>query len=342
MIDSLERKIDYLRLSVTDKCNLRCIYCLPAGKRSAATRHFREECADKSSADSFVHDYLTNKEIVHIASIAIKLGINKFRITGGEPLVRPGICDLTSDLISLKGVNDVSLTTNGVLLNDFTRDLRAVGLKRINISLDTLNNNRFKEITRFGDLENVIAGIESAIKVGFDPIKINVVVMKGINSAEIHDFVNFAKQYRVHVRFIELMPIGEAGFLSTDRWLSLPEIMKRCGPLEPLEESQYPKGFGPAIYFKAPGSKGTIGFIGALSAAFCQNCNRLRLTSKGKLLPCLASDIGIDLKTLLRSRAADQDLANLIVEAVSLKPGRHDMKTTCNKTAYPYMCMLGG
>ncbi|MBI4386967.1 MAG: GTP 3',8-cyclase MoaA [Elusimicrobia bacterium] len=326
MTDPFHRRIDYLRLSVTDRCNLRCLYCLPP----------------QGFNGSPAAELLSDEEIARIVSIGIRLGIDKIRITGGEPLVRHGIVELVHELARLPGLKDISLSTNGVLLAELAKSLRAAGLSRVNVSLDTLNRDRFKRITRFGELDDALEGLQAALAAGLSPVKVNVVVMKNLNSDEIEDFVALARRLPVHVRFIELMPIGESGFFSKERWLPLEEIQKRCGVLEPLDDTASPKGFGPAVYYKSPGALGTIGFIGALSCNFCRRCNRLRLTSAGRLLPCLASEQGENLGRALRSGATDNDLAGIIRKTVHEKPEQHHMGPEQNKMREAFMCALGG
>lgn len=326
LIDCFGRSIDYLRVSVTDRCNLRCLYCLPSrgfvGHRS--------------------RDLLTDPEIVRVVSVAARLGIGKIRITGGEPLVRPGIVELARDLAAAPGVADLSLSTNGLLLSRMAENLRSAGVSRINVSLDTLRPDRFRSIARRGELRVVLDGIRAALAAGFAPVKTNTVVMKGINSDEIGDFVALTRRWPVHVRFIELMPIGETGFFNPERWLPMPEIKALCGSLSPLAPEASPPGFGPAVYFKAPGALGTVGFIGALSCNFCARCNRLRLTSNGRLLPCLAAESGADLAACLRSGADDGRIAEVFREVVAMKPERHLMEPAAAKVREAFMCALGG
>ncbi|OGR81518.1 MAG: cyclic pyranopterin phosphate synthase MoaA [Elusimicrobia bacterium RIFCSPLOWO2_02_FULL_39_32] len=326
MSDSFGRRIDYLRLSVTDHCNLRCLYCLPI----------------QGFSFSKPEEILSDDEIERIVALAISLGINKIRITGGEPLVRPGICSLIKRISSLAGIGDISLSTNGLLLSQMAKDLFQAGLKRVNVSLDTLRPEHFQTIARFGSLEKVLEGIRAGLAVGFDPLKINMVVIKGINSNEIKDFVTLTHKFPIHVRFVELMPIGETGYFSREHWMGLSDIMKACGELVSLSQDESPRGFGPATYFKSPGALGTIGFISALSSNFCRRCNRLRLTAKGVLVPCLASEKGVDLKNLIRSGGSDQDLCDLIRQAVLIKPERHCMESKNANAREIFMCSLGG
>lgn len=326
LIDPFGRGIDYLRLSVTDRCNLRCVYCLPV----------------QGAAGSASEELLSDGEIARLVGVAASLGIDKIRVTGGEPLVRPGIVDLIGTLAVTPGLADISLSTNGALLAKMAEDLRRAGLTRVNVSLDTLRPERFPAIARRRGLEDVLRGIRTALDVGFSPVKINVVAMNGVNADEIFDFVSLTRRLPVHVRFIELMPIGDTGFFNSRRWLPLSEIQARCGPLEPLSPSARPVGFGPAAYFKSPGAMGSVGFISALSRNFCGRCNRLRLTSKGRLLSCLASEAGLDLRGPLRSGADDAEIAALLRRAVAMKPERHRMDPEGGKVRESFMCSLGG
>ncbi|MBI4051992.1 MAG: GTP 3',8-cyclase MoaA [Elusimicrobia bacterium] len=346
LIDSFGRKIDYLRLSVTDRCNLRCVYCLPADGAPFLRGPQVLGALRRGPADGFVDsrsgDILTDEEIVRVVSVAVRLGINKIRITGGEPLVRPGIVSLVGRLAQIPGLEDISISTNGTLLSKLALDLYRAGLNRINVSVDTLKPERFRTIARFGDLGEVLEGIRAALEIGFSPVKINAVVMNGINSEEIPDFVSWTRRWPVHVRFIELMPIGETGFFSPEHWLPQPEIRARCGELEPLSREDSPRGFGPAVYFRSPGALGTVGFIGALSCNFCSRCNRLRLTSRGRLLPCLASEMGEDLTPALRSRGNEDGIEEIIRRVVDMKPERHQMDSGNGKVREAFMCALGG
>ncbi|OGR87134.1 MAG: cyclic pyranopterin phosphate synthase MoaA [Elusimicrobia bacterium RIFCSPHIGHO2_02_FULL_57_9] len=326
MIDPFGRRIDYLRLSVTDRCNLRCVYCLPA----------------QGVAGSASQDLLSDAEIARLVGIGASLGISKLRITGGEPLARPGIVALLRAIAVIPGLADISLSTNGVLLSKMAEDLRGAGLARVNVSLDTLRPERFPAIARRRGLENVMHGIHTALKVGFSPVKINVVVMNGVNADEIPDFISLTRRLPVHVRFIELMPIGETGFFNSRRWLPLREIQARCGPLEPLSRAKQPVGCGPAVYFKSPAGLGRVGFISALSCNFCGRCNRLRLTANGRLLPCLASARGLNLRDCLRSGASDAKIAELLRRAVAMKPQRHQMAPEGGRVRESFMCSLGG
>ncbi|MFC1916316.1 GTP 3',8-cyclase MoaA [Chloroflexota bacterium] len=302
--DSFQRPIDYLRISVTDRCNLRCIYCMPSDGVHLMSHG----------------DILSYEEIYTIAEAATRLGIKKVRITGGEPLVRVGLPKLVQMLAKIKAIDDISLTTNGILLGHYAAELKSAGLLRVNISLDTLKPDRFKYITRGGNLDDVLNGIETAKSVGLNPTKINVVVMPGINDDELPDFASKTIEEDWHVRFIEHMPFSED--TSASPLVSVNEIRQRLSVLGKLEPCSF-KGNGPAKYFRLPQAKGTIGFITPVSEHFCFQCNRLRLTADGKLRPCLLSEEEIDLRQPLRSGMSSAKLKRLIKKAVASKPLRH-------------------
>ncbi|MFC1931613.1 GTP 3',8-cyclase MoaA [Chloroflexota bacterium] len=304
--DSFQRPIDYLRISVTDRCNLRCIYCMPA------------EGIRLMSHD----DILSYEEIYTVAKAATGLGISKIRITGGEPLIRAGLTKLVQMLAKIKSVDDISLTTNGTLLAQYAAELKSAGLRRVNISLDTLKPDKFQQITRVGNLSDVLEGIEVASSVGLNPIKINMVVMAGINDDELLDFANRTINDEWHVRFIEYMPLGEHANKSSI--VPVTEIKQRLAVLGELEPCSF-KGNGPAKYFRFPQAKGTIGFITPVTEHFCFQCNRLRLTADGKLRPCLLSEEEIDLRQPLRSGISSAQLKKLIKKAVFSKPLHHHL-----------------
>ena len=312
LVDSFGREITYLRVSVTDKCNLRCIYCMP-----------EEGVKLKSHSD-----ILRIEELARIIDIASRLGITHVRLTGGEPLVRQGIVTLVCVLSEIPGISDISMTTNGLLLPGLARPLREAGLDRVNVSLDTLRPERFRKVTRHGDLKSVLAGLKAVEDVGLSPVKINTVVLKGINHDEIADIATLTKERPWTVRFIEFMPFWNNGWKFNSRYVTpiseiRDEIMAEgawpvesgAGQDEPTDRA----GRGPANYVKLPGAKGSIGFI-SLKDHICSSCNRIRLTADGRLLPCLLSDISVDLRTPLREGAKDGVIAGLICKAVSLKP----------------------
>jgi cyclic pyranopterin phosphate synthase len=323
-LDAYNRPISYLRISVTDRCNLRCIYCMP-----------------EEGVPSRPHEQvLRYEEIETIVRAAAELGITKVRLTGGEPLVRLGVVDLVRKIARIPGIDDLAMTTNGVLLARYADDLADAGLHRINISLDTLDAERFRRITRRGHLADVLAGIEAARQAGLQPIKINTVVIRGMNDQEVVDLA--AKTLEAdwwNIRFIELMPVGNGG-LMTEAWeekvVTAQEVRERIeaalGELEPVKMSV---GGGPARYYRLPGGKGTpydgrrrgtIGFISPISEHFCYKCNRLRLTADGQLRPCLLSDQEIDLRTPLREGADADQIKALIVEGINRKPMRHHLE----------------
>ncbi len=305
--DSFQRPIDYLRISVTDRCNLRCIYCMPS------------EGVHLMSHD----DILSYEEIYTITEAAADLGIRKVRVTGGEPLVRAGLPELVRMLAQIEAIDDISLTTNGTLLALHATELKSAGLRRVNISLDTLKPDRFKDITRCGNLGDVLVGIEAARSAGLEPIKINVVVMDGINDDELIDFATKTIDEGWHVRFIEHMPFTEN---ATDSpFIPVNQIRRRLAVLGELEPCTVQAGNGPAKYFRFPQAKGTIGFITPVSEHFCFCCNRLRLTADGKLRPCLLSEAEIDLRQPLRSSISSEELKRLIKEAVASKPLHHHL-----------------
>ncbi len=328
MRDGFGRTIDYLRLSVTDRCNLRCVYCLP------------------EAAPRFVPgaDLLSDDEVVSLARAFAGAGVTKIRVTGGEPLVRPGLPSLLRRLRAQPGIEDLSLSTNGVLLAGLAGELKAAGLDRVNISLDTLDPLRFERIARFGTLESVLAGVEAAVEAGLAPVKLNVVVARGMNDDELGAFAALTQDRPIHVRFIELMPMGETGFFSPERRVPLAEMMAAAGPLEPLARDDSPLGHGPARCYRRPGAAGSVGFISALSRGFCGACNRVRLSSTGTLIPCLDGEDGADLRTPLRAGAGPAELMELIRGAVRVKPESHGMEARASSSgANPrLMCGIGG
>lgn len=325
------RLIDYMRISLTDRCNFRCIYCMPA-----------------EGVCSMSHDEILRiEEIEQIVDVAARLGIKSIRLTGGEPLIRKGVCELIEHISHTPGIENVSLTTNGVLLPSMADDLKQAGLSRVNISLDTLDPHQFSEITRVGKLDDVLAGIESASRVGFDPVKINSVTVKRLNQ----DFLAFAKMSidrPLHVRFIEYMPIGDSSedgtgwgredvIDSEDLFNIINTRADECGmPHLVAAGSNKPLGWGPARYFKFPDAKGTVGFISPMSRHFCSECNRLRLTADGKIRPCLFSDQEFDVRKEIREGSGD--IASVLYEALGAKPDEHHGKVGTERQ----MSQIGG
>lgn len=300
--DRYRRKVNYLRISVTDRCNLRCQYCRPLGKE-----------------DFLPHgELLTFEEILQVVKVLAEHGIRKVRLTGGEPLLRRGITELIEGIAQVEGIEDISLTTNGVLLERFAGDLKRAGLKRVNVSLDSLRPERFALITQRDAFQEVWRGIEAAMREGLEPVKINVVAMKGFNDDEIEDFARLTLRMPLHVRFIEFMPVGENQW-EISRVIGCKEILERVshlGRLIPIPSGEFD---GPARRFKLEGALGELGMISPLSSHFCSRCNRLRLTPDGKLRACLFSDEEVDLKAYLRTMGEEGILVAL-KEALDKKP----------------------
>jgi cyclic pyranopterin phosphate synthase len=355
--DSFGRTIDYLRVSVTDRCNFRCIYCMP------------EEGYPVSPKE----ELLTFEELARLIHIAADLGISKVRLTGGEPLIRRDLPELIHKVASHSNVKDLSCTTNAFLLKAKAKELKDAGLRRVNISLDTLNPERFARIARRGSLQHVLDGIEEAFAVGLEPVKLNCVLMKGINDDEVVDFARLTLDRPIHVRFIELMPIRwnldetepmdallaltgnrdlfrlritqDEGMLSdvqmrrmivsTD--VAREAIEKELGKMSPAE---IPTN-GPARTYRVNGASGTVGFISQISNDLCSRCNRLRLTADGQLRPCLMADGEVDLRTPLRMGATDAEISELFLKVVQAKPERHYLAEG-QKVTGRGMSQLGG
>jgi cyclic pyranopterin phosphate synthase len=288
------------------------------------------------------NEILTYEEMLHIVSLCVEKGIRKVRLTGGEPLVRQGIVGFIQRLNKIAGLESIALTTNGVLLKKFGRDLRNHGIGHINVSMDTLKRERFHHITGRDFFDQVWEGIEEAEAMGFNPIKINVVAMKGVNDDEILDFAGLTYKKPYHIRFIEMMPVGGNHAWTGDRFISAEEILERIRPLGsiiPLESGPLD---GPAHRYTLEGARGEIGFIGALSNHFCDICNRLRLTSSGQLRGCLFSDNEIDVKTPLRRGEGDASLLGLIEHAILTKPAGHGMGVWAPRRCVRPMNGIGG
>lgn len=298
--DTYDRKIDYLRLSITDRCNLRCRYCMP-----------EEGIEIKPHTEMMSYE-----EMLTFAHLAAKAGISRIRLTGGEPLVRKGVVELVSNLNAIEDIKEVSITTNGILLEKYAQDLFDAGLRRVNISIDSLDPAIYTKLTRWGKLEEALAGMHAALAVGMVPVKINAVVLKNIND-DLEPFAQLTMDYPVHVRFIEYMPaFYEEGH---DNFISGEELEAKIFALGSVDKSESPGGAGPARYFKLAGAKGTLGLIGSSKGHFCESCNRLRLTADGKLRTCLFSDQEIDLLPALRG-GSPKDLMDLIDRALKEKP----------------------
>lgn len=300
-----------LRISVTDRCNFRCVYCMPEEGVPWLPRH----------------DLLGYEEIVEIARVAIGLGIRHFKITGGEPLVRSGVIDLIAMLRSLPGCGELSLTTNAVLLDTLAAPLRAAGLDRVTVSLDTLDPARFRDMTRTGEIERVWRGIAAAEAAGLTPIKLNVVVLRDYNLAEVPAFAALTRERPWTVRFIEFMPLARSKALTgADQFVPYEETRSLIEQAhQPLEPTDRDAGYGPANTFRLPGARGKIGFIHAMSAPFCSQCNRLRLTPVGELRSCLFDGGEVDLTPMLRPSPDPQRLRQAFCDCVRLKPDQHQM-----------------
>ncbi|MBU2054815.1 MAG: GTP 3',8-cyclase MoaA [Proteobacteria bacterium] len=311
IIDRYARNINYLRVSVTDRCNLRCAYCMP-----------------KEGLSRIGHDdILRYEEILRIIRVAAGMGITKVRITGGEPLVRRGVVEFIASLRAVPEITDISLTTTGILLEDCAEALFAAGIKRINVSLDSLNAEKYARITRGGELRNVLRGIQKAREVGFSPIKINTVAIKGVNDDEIAEFARLTLSNPYQVRFIELMPLGTAGGENNGRYLANDFIRERIGQIGRLDpvNGNSRKNDGPAQIYRLAGGAGEIGFISPVSRHFCDSCNRLRLTADGFLRSCLLVDDEMDLKGPLRAGCGDSGIEDLIRQAILRKPRQHEV-----------------
>ena len=325
LVDPFSRTIDYLRISVTDRCNLRCLYCMPfQGVRVIP----REEI-------------LNYEEIQRLVAIAVRMGVRKVRITGGEPLIRSGIVSCVASLSKIQGLEDISLTTNGTLLETLARPLREAGLKRVNVSLDTLDPKKYAHITRGDRLLQVWKGIHRALEEDLIPLKVNMVVIRGFNEQELESFAQLTLTMPINLRFIEFMPVGAPDFWRPDRVVRIEEIRSRMehrGRLEPTKI----RGNGPARYFQIPGALGTLGFIGAYSDHFCSSCNRMRITCDGRLRPCLFSELEIDLREPLRRGCKDEEIEALFLRAKEEKPISHTLSEGPKEDWRRPMSEIGG
>jgi GTP 3',8-cyclase len=326
LLDPYQRKINYLRISVTDRCNLRCRYCMPEEGISLIPRD----------------QLLSYEELLRIVRVFTKEGISKLRLTGGEPLIRRGIVDFIARLSQIEEIEDLSLTTNGVLLAELASDLKRAGLKRVNISLDSLRREKFCQITRKDEYEKVWAGITESLRVGLSPIKINMVAIQGVNEDEIESFARLTLHLPLTIRYIEYMPSGNGDSWKPSDILTLPDIkerLDRIGPLIPIPSDRWD---GPAMRFRYEGAIGEIGLIGAISNHFCQDCNRLRLTPDGRIRTCLFSDEEIDVRDILRKGGTDQDVKERLLIALRAKPERHHINTHQFKKCQRNMSAIGG
>ncbi|QGT98757.1 GTP 3',8-cyclase [Candidatus Syntrophocurvum alkaliphilum] len=326
MADTYGREINYLRISVTDRCNLRCRYCMP------------EEGIDLKNNNGI----LSFEEIYRLVKIGAELGIRKVRLTGGEPLVRKNLTKLIKDINKLPQIDDIAITTNGVLFADLAEELKHSGLNRVNFSVDTLAADKFKYITRRNAFDKVKDALKKAIELKMDPVKINTVVIKGFNDNEIKDFVTLAYEYPFHVRFIEFMPIGDLLFWQKDKMMTNNEIKDNIKQDFDIAPAKQVRGNGPAQYYDIEGGKGTIGFISPMSNHFCSLCNRLRMTAEGKLRGCLYDKRETDLKSALRTGVSDEDLKQLFLRAINLKPEKHQLNSGWGSENNRKMYQIGG
>ncbi len=308
-IDRYGRRIHYLRISLTDHCNLRCVYCIP------------EDIVFRPNAELMQDD-----EIVTLVKLFVQLGFDKFRLTGGEPTVRAHVVDLVREIASVQGVKKLTMTTNGVLLTRMAKPLAEAGLQRVNISVDTLNPEKFQQMTRWGSLEKVLSGIHAAEQAGLVPIKINAVVVRGNNDTEVIDLARLTLRYPWQVRFIEMMPFASSADFQMQQMVTADEIYQRIvgelGPIEPINGGRLD---GEARTFRLPGAKGELGFIASVSQPFCASCTRARLTADGRLRLCLLREREVDLLTPLRAGASMDELRQLILDDIWNKPWGHGL-----------------
>lgn len=305
MIDQFGRRVEYLRISVTDKCNLRCVYCMPLEGLPWMKRE----------------ELLSYEEIASIVRTMAGMGLKRVRITGGEPLIRRDLPELVRMISHVPEIEDLSLSTNAVLLAEHAEALKEAGVQRLNISLDSLRPDRVDAISRRpGSFPKIMAGLDAAERVGFDPIKINVVLIGGQNDDEIEDFAQITRERPWHIRFIELMPTGANLDLSSGNFVSCDEALRRVAAIEELEPVAGPFGNGPARYHRFPGAPGTVGVITPMSHNYCDRCNRMRLTADGHLRPCLFGDIQTNLRDPLR---AGDDIQPHVEQTLQIKPERH-------------------
>jgi GTP 3',8-cyclase len=314
LVDMFSRTISYLRLSLTDRCNLRCLYCMPVDRKGGLQTLKHE-------------DLLSYEELLRVVGVVAEMGMNKIRLTGGEPLVRKGVMDFITSLSKIDGLDEIRLTTNGVLLHEKAQGLYEAGIRKLNVSLDTMRPERFKEITGSDLFDQVWKGIQTAGELGFD-VKLNMVAMNGVNDDEFVNFARLALETPYQIRFIEFMPVGNESTWNEASYISSSDLKKLIGTLGTLEALPGRRMDGPARVYSLTskdGSQGKVGFISPISHHFCDTCNRLRLTSAGRLRACLLHDNEVDLKTLLRSGATDQEIKRLIRQTILDKPKGHKL-----------------
>lgn len=324
LADSFGRTIEYIRISVTDRCDLRCVYCMPSGYNGySSPKH-----------------WLTFDEIVRVAGAFAELGTKRVRLTGGEPLTRNNLTVLAKMISSINGINDLSMSTNGTKLARHAHNLYKSGVTRLNVSLDTLDPQLFHNLTGGGDLNKVIDGLTIAKSVGFSPIKINMVVMRGVNDHEVVSMSDFCMKHGFTLRFIETMPMGQAGRKAYSSYIPLDEVKERLDKQYSLLPS-INQGGGPARYMRVSGSNLTIGFITPISQHFCETCNRVRLSVDGTLYMCVGNDHSYPLRNILRSNISDTELKEHITTAISLKPEKHHFGSENEQIIRP-MSQTGG
>lgn len=320
MRDSFGREITNIRISVTDRCNLKCFYCMPGGIGQFA------ESRDVASLE----------EILRVATAAARLGIRNFRITGGEPLVRPGLIEFLARLRKIPGVESLAMTSNALLLEGRVGALLEAGVDGLNLSLDTFDRRKFQSITGSDCYDRVWMGIQEALAAPFRTIKLNMVIMRGTNDDEILDFLELTRDRNVHVRYIEYMPPGEWAEAEVARRISTEEVLQRIGEAHTFEKDPGPRGFGPARYYRVRGWKGSFGIISPVHNPFCEQCNRIRLTPKGEIKSCLLIEQFLDLKPILREGGTEEEIEAALRQAVAEKPERHTFQRHCS------MNIIGG
>lgn len=325
-IDHYNRRISYLRVSVTDRCNLRCIYCLPV--------------KDLRLLDHA--EILSYEEILEVVIAGTECGIRKVRLTGGEPLARRNFVQFVASVCRIPKLEDVSITTNGVLLKERAKEIFDAGVHRINISLDTLHRLKYAKITGYNCFDEVWEGLKEAEAVGFSPIKINVVAIRGLNDDEFPRLAELSVKKPYHVRFIEYMSIGHDSQWKPEKYISSDEIKSKLKCIGPLHRIPRATHDGPAERYRFESARGEIGFISVLSHRFCPTCNRLRLTADGKLRPCLFADNEVDVKTPIRNRCTRQDLKELFRKTIAKKPRQHHTKTPDSRDCLRPMYAIGG
>lgn len=328
LIDPFSRKINYLRISVTDHCNYRCFYCRDEFHNNRTTRA----------------EVLTLEEISRIAKIFSELGVSKIRLTGGEPLVRKNILSLVKMLGEIPAITDIPLSTNAHLLKQHAQELQRLGINRVNISIDSLQEKRFAEITRGGDLHKVIAGIDAAITAGMSPIKLNMVVMQDTNADEIETMLDFAIDKEIDIRFIETMPIGSSGIKALEQYISQADILARVEKYLPnrLQKIKSSATDGPAHNYQISGSNSKVGIISAVSDNFCATCNRVRLTAKGRLILCLGQENSVSLRDAIREGKTNEEIKQIIINAIGRKPEKHEFNTNVQNIEFRQMVEIGG